>query len=92
MTKMNFQEANPMLSMSQVHLMCKYLDKAGPFKGIMEVPDPYYGGAKGFELARQSLLRLLRPTLHPCCVVPLNNVLCPVVAVRLNHMSMVCSV
>jgi hypothetical protein len=30
--------------------MCKYLDKEGAFKGITEVPDPYYGGAKGFEL------------------------------------------
>lgn len=30
--------------------MCKYLDKQGPHSGIMEVPDPYYGGAKGFEL------------------------------------------
>lgn len=30
--------------------MCKYLDKQGPYKGMMEVPDPYYGGAKGFEL------------------------------------------
>ena len=34
----------------QVQLMCKYLDKDGAFKGITEVPDPYYGGAKGFEL------------------------------------------
>ncbi len=30
--------------------MCKYLDKDGAFKGITEVPDPYYGGTKGFEL------------------------------------------
>ncbi|KAK9904002.1 hypothetical protein WJX75_002293 [Coccomyxa subellipsoidea] len=35
---------------SKVQLMCKYLDKEGAFKGITEVPDPYYGGAKGFEL------------------------------------------
>ncbi len=30
--------------------MAKYLNKDGAFKGIMEVPDPYYGGSKGFEL------------------------------------------
>ena len=36
----------------QVQLMCRYLDPDGQFKGIMEVPDPYYGGAKGFELVR----------------------------------------
>ena len=35
---------------AQVALMCKYLDKRGPYKGMMEVPDPYYGGTKGFEL------------------------------------------
>ncbi|CAK0782790.1 hypothetical protein CVIRNUC_005985 [Coccomyxa viridis] len=34
----------------KVQLMCKYLNPDGGFKGIMEVPDPYYGGAKGFEL------------------------------------------
>jgi hypothetical protein len=34
--------------------MCKYISKNGPFKGILEVPDPYYGGAKGFELVRTS--------------------------------------
>ena len=35
---------------AQVQLMCRYLNPDGGFKGIMEVPDPYYGGAKGFEL------------------------------------------
>ena len=30
--------------------MGKYLDKDGAFQGTMEVPDPYYGGSKGFEL------------------------------------------
>ena len=39
----------------QVQLMCKYLDSQGKFKGILEVPDPYYGGAKGFELVRLDL-------------------------------------
>ncbi|CAL5220231.1 g2207 [Coccomyxa viridis] len=34
----------------KVQLMCRYLDSTGQFKGVMEVPDPYYGGAKGFEL------------------------------------------
>lgn len=37
---------------AQVQLMCKYLDSQGKFKGTLEVPDPYYGGAKGFELVR----------------------------------------
>ena len=37
----------------QVHLMCKFLDKQGPYSSIMEVPDPYYGGEKGFELVRK---------------------------------------
>ena len=32
--------------------MCRYLNSSGQFKGIMEVPDPYYGGTKGFELVR----------------------------------------
>jgi len=32
--------------------MCRYLNPSGRFKGVMEVPDPYYGGAKGFELVR----------------------------------------
>lgn len=35
--------------------MCKYLDSEGRFKGTLEVPDPYYGGAKGFELVRFDL-------------------------------------
>ena len=36
----------------QVQLMCRYLSSNGRFKGVMEVPDPYYGGSKGFELVR----------------------------------------
>ena len=32
--------------------MCRYLNLNGKFRGIMEVPDPYYGGKKGFELVR----------------------------------------
>ena len=36
----------------QVQLMCRYLNPTGRFKGVMEVPDPYYGVAKGFELVR----------------------------------------
>ena len=36
----------------QVQLMCRYLNPNGKFRGIMEVPDPYYGGKKGFELVR----------------------------------------
>ena len=38
------------MSSVQVQLMCRYLDPARQFKGVMEVPDPYYGGTKGFEL------------------------------------------
>ena len=53
----------------QVQLMCRYLKPSGQFKGIMEVPDPYYGGAKGFELVgvpRNLIFRqilALRPAL-----------------------------
>ena len=36
----------------QVQLMCRYLNPNGNFRGVMEVPDPYYGGKKGFELVR----------------------------------------
>ena len=40
------------MASAQVQLMCRYLDSTGQLKGVMEVPDPYYGGAKGFELVR----------------------------------------
>ena len=43
--------------------MCKYLNPNGGFKGIMEVPDPYYGGAKGFELV--SCKTSGNPFTHP---------------------------
>lgn len=36
--------------------MCRYLDPNGQFQGVMEVPDPYYGGAKGFELVRVQII------------------------------------
>lgn len=49
--------------------MCKYLDKNGAFKGINEVPDPYYGGAKGFELVSTSQQsQMTRILQHVHCV------------------------
>ena len=49
--------------------MCKHLNPDGGFKGIMEVPDPYYGGAKGFELVsydvRGTFFTQTRVHLHP---------------------------
>ena len=47
----------------QVQLMCRYLNPNGEFIGIMEVPDPYYGGAKGFELVSCEFMGI--PFIHP---------------------------
>ena len=45
--------------------MCRYLNPDGGFKGIMEVPDPYYGGAKGFELVSCDLRGNSFKQFHP---------------------------
>ena len=52
----------------QVQLMCRYLNPNGKFRSVMEVPDPYYGGKKGFELvgalcSRPSIQELTRCTM-----------------------------
>ena len=49
----------------QVQLMCRYLNPKGGFEGIMEVPDPYYGGAKGFELVRCDVRSSSPTSLQP---------------------------
>jgi protein-tyrosine phosphatase len=52
---------------SKLKLMTTYLDKNGRFaKSYNEVPDPYYGGSKGFELVLDLLEDACQGLLQEC--------------------------